>query len=196
LPSIAIFGVLGLAGIWLSHRTGFPAAWDPAVPLRRRFAYPVLIGIALGVFLSIADSFVHWTATFARDSGLPSFNAPFPGSLLFYPGGAILVEVVYRLLPIPLLLWLFTVVSRGRGQEIAFWALAALTSLIEPVQQDLPDFRAGTEIAVFLNFDGDYALNFTQAFMFRRYGFLTSIVVRVAFYLVWHVAYGNGICRC
>lgn len=166
------------------------------MPLRRRFAYPVLIGIALGVFVSIADSFVHWTATFARDSGLPSFNAPFPGSLLFYPGGAILVEVVYRLLPIPLLLWLFTVVSRGRGQEIAFWALAALTSLIEPVQQDLPDFRAGTEIAVFLNFAGDYALNFTQAFMFRRYGFLTSIVVRVAFYLVWHVAYGNGICRC
>jgi len=39
-------------------------------------------------------------------------------------------------------------------------------------------------------------LNFAQAVMFRHYGFLASIVLRVATYLVWHVAYGNSICRC
>jgi hypothetical protein len=32
--------------------------------------------------------------------------------------------------------------------------------------------------------------------MFRRYGFLTSLVPRGAMYLVWHVAYGNFISRC
>ncbi len=85
---------------------------------------------------------------------------------------------------------------RGRLQEQVFWALAALTSLIEPASQDLPDLRAGTELSVGLNFAGDYAMNFAQAVMFRRYGFLTSIILRVATYLVWHVAYGNFICRC
>jgi hypothetical protein len=47
-----------------------------------------------------------------------------------------------------------------------------------------------------LNFIGDYAMNFFQAVMFRRYGFLSSIILRAAMYLVWHVAYGNLICRC
>ena len=28
-----------------------------------------------------------------------------------------------------------------------------------------------------------------QATLFRRYGFVASIVLRVAFYLVWHVTY-------
>src|SRR5712691_6901389 len=32
LPAILVVGIVGLAGIWFSHRTGFPPAWDPAVP--------------------------------------------------------------------------------------------------------------------------------------------------------------------
>ena len=35
-PSIAIFGVAGAVGVWLSHRTGFPAAWDPRISNRGR----------------------------------------------------------------------------------------------------------------------------------------------------------------
>jgi hypothetical protein len=36
----------------------------------------------------------------------------------------------------------------------------------------------------------------SQATVFRRSGFLAAILVRVAFYMVWHVAYGNLICHC
>jgi hypothetical protein len=35
----------------------------------------------------------------------------------------------------------------------------------------------------------DYALNLGQATLFRKYGFLAAIVMRVAFYLVWHILY-------
>ena len=195
-PAILIVGLAGLAGVWLSHRTGFPPAWDASVPARWRFAYPSLIGVAIGVFLSLADVGTHWTATFSTPGGGP-FNAPFPGSLLFYPGGAIIVEVFYRLIPIPLVMFLVSnLLLRGRWQQQVFWVMAALTSLIEPASQDLPDLRTGTEVAVGLNFIADYALNLSQAVMFRRYGFLASIILRVAMYLVWHVAYGNFICRC
>src|SRR5438105_2398961 len=34
--SIAAFGVAGFVGIWLSHRTGFPAAWDTRIRPRSR----------------------------------------------------------------------------------------------------------------------------------------------------------------
>lgn len=51
-----------------------------------------------------------------------------------------------------------------------------LTSLIEPVQQDLDDVRRETLPMVSTIFALDFALNFGQAVLFRRYGFLAPIV--------------------
>lgn len=200
-PSIAIFGIAGAVGVWLSHRTGFPAAWDARISNRERVLYPIVVGLAFGVALVAHDLLFHWIDAFRRlYPDLPSFNAlgPFPGPLIFYGGGAIIVEVFYRLLPIPLLLWLISNLAlRGRAQDRIFWALAALTSLIEPVTQDLIAFqRSELAAAASVVFVIDYVLNFVQAFLFRRYGFLSSILMRVAAYAVWHVIYGNYICRC
>jgi hypothetical protein len=64
---------------------------------------PALVGIAFGLLLAAIDLWFHITRVFVETHSLAGFSAPFPGSLLFYPGGAILVEVVYRLLPIPVL---------------------------------------------------------------------------------------------
>jgi len=198
--SIAAFGVAGFIGVWLSHRTGFPAAWDARISLRDRLVYPILWGIGIGVALVAHDLVFHWTAAYKDIVGAPSFNAlgPFPGPLLFYAGGAIIVEVFYRLLPIPLLLWLVSnLAMRGRYREPVFWVLAALTSLIEPGTQDLAALqRPGLEAAAITVFGVDYVLNFVQAVMFRRYGFLAAIVTRVSAYVVWHVIYGNYICVC
>ena len=44
----------------------------------------------------------------ARGHDLPSIHIPFPASLLIYPGGAIIVCVLYYLVPIPLLTWLLS----------------------------------------------------------------------------------------
>jgi hypothetical protein len=184
-PAIGVVGAVGLIGVWLSHQTGFPAAGK--VP-----ALAIGIGLALGLAMSVADLVFGFTRAFAAQNTLMSFNAPFPGSLLFYPAGAIVVEVFYRLLPIPLVLWLL----RGHVQTAAFYVLAVLTSLIEPVQQDLDNVRPETLPMVGTMFALDFALNFSQAMFFRRYGFLASIMVRVALYLVWHVGYGNLVCHC
>src|ERR687885_1549576 len=51
-PVIAIVGLVGLAGIWLSHRTGFPAAWDGRISDRQRFVIPAVLGIGLGLLQS------------------------------------------------------------------------------------------------------------------------------------------------
>jgi hypothetical protein len=197
-PAIAIFGVLGAVGLWFAHRTGFPAAWDPRVSTRQRFLYPALFGLGFGLLQVAVEQVTHSIQFFLVATGLPAFNAPFPGSLLFYTGGAIIVEVIYRLLPIPLLLWLISnVILRGRAQEQVFWVLALLSSAIEPLSQDLVGLRAGLPLlAVAQQVVTHYAFNLTQAVMFRRYGVLAAIIVRVAMYLVWHVGYGNFICRC
>jgi hypothetical protein len=157
---------------------------------------PALIGVGFGL-ITIANELVfHWIAIFQTKSPMATFNTPFPGSLLLYPGGAIIVEVIYRLLPIPLLLWLVSsVILRRRGQTQTFWVLAALTSLLEPATQDLSFLSYGI-VPVAASFIPDFAFNFVQAVYFRRYGFLAAIVVRLGDYLVWHVIYGNVICNC
>ena len=135
-------------------------------------------------------------AFFVEQKGTGSFNVPFPGSLLFYPGGAIVVEVICRLVAIPVLLWLISnVVLRGRAQSHVFWVLAVLTSLVEPLDQNMFVFEAGAFGLGATQSLSDFGHNFAQAVMFRRYGFLAAILTRVAMYLVWHVAYGNFICQ-
>jgi hypothetical protein len=150
-PSLAIFGSAGLVGIWSSQRTGFPSAWD-AHRGRERLVYPTALGLGFGLLAAVLDQRTHGIPFFLEHTGLAQFNAPFPGSLLFYPGGAILVEVLYRLLPIPLLLWLISsVLLRGRAQPQVFWTLAVLSSAIEPLSQDLLALRAGATHAVRLS---------------------------------------------
>jgi hypothetical protein len=189
-PAIAIVGAAGLIGIWLSHRTGFPAPTTVG-----RWAIPM--GVGIGLTMAAGDVVFGWTRYFAAQHTLETFNVPFPGSVLFYTGGAIISEVWFRLLPIPLLLWLVSqLVLRGRAETQVFWILAVLTSFIEPVLQDLLQVRPETLVLALTQFIPDYGLNFGQAVLFRRYGFPAAIVMRVALYLVWHVAYGNFICRC
>ena len=66
--------------------------------------------------------------------------------------------------------------------------LALLTSLIEPLTQDLDALPLG--LAVFGSlFALDFALNVAQVTLFRKYGLLSAIVMRVAFYGVWHMLY-------
>jgi hypothetical protein len=197
-PAIGIIGALGLIGVALADRTGFPAAWDASISNRQRWAVPLAVGAALGLCSVVHEQLFHSTQWFIAEHGSSAFNAPWPGSPLFYTGGAIFVEVAFRLLPIPLLLWLISSVAlRGRWQTPIFWVLAALTSLLEPSTQDLAELGSGIPMAMLWTlFAIDYVENFTQAAFFRKYGLVASVAVRLGMYLVWHVGYGNFVCHC
>lgn len=188
-PFIGIWTVAGLIGIWFARKTGFPEAWDARVSTVQQLLIPALLGIGLSLPFIATDMLTHYNSLLAAQYNQPRANIDFPASLLIYPGGAIIVEVFYRLLPVPLLLWLISnVMLRGRGQSHIFWILAILTSLIEPLTQDLDVLPFGMTLfaVVFLE---DFALNLAQAALFRKCGFLAAIVMRVAFYMIWHVLY-------
>jgi hypothetical protein len=189
---LAIWTASGLLGVLLADRTGFPPAWGDRGTNARRVWLPLVLGVALGVVAIITDLATGWTQVVADKMHLPSIHIDFPASALIYPGGAIIVEVIYRLLLIPLLLWLISgVILRGRQEERVFWVLAVLTSLLEPLSQDLREMLNGpSRLAFVCVFVEDYALNFGQAWLFRRLGFLSSVLLRVFFYLIWHVLWG------
>lgn len=183
---ITAIGVLGLLGVWLSTKTGFPDALDPRITWRRRFMLPTLVGLAAGSLFLFTDVATELSRLQREQFDLPATDIAFPASVLVYSAAAIDVEVVYRLLPIPLLLWLISnVLLRGRGQASIFWVLAMASSAIEPLSQaatlvvPLPLWFA---IAL-----QSFGVNLAQATMFRKYGFVAAIILRIAFYLVYHV---------
>ena len=110
---------------------------------------------------------------------------------LAFSAASIIVEVVHRLLIIPLLLFVISnLVLRGRWQDQIFWILAIPLSALEPLLQarDVMALPQNLSIVYAIVF---YALNFVQVVMFRRYGYFSSYLMRVAFYVVWHALYAH-----
>jgi hypothetical protein len=209
-----LLGVLvpGLVGVWLAHLTGFPAMWDPRVSNARRFLLPATLGAVFGLGEVVADHLTDMTEVVCAAMNLPFFHMRFPASALVYPGGAVIVDTLFHLFAIPFVLALVLLVARvyrrlrGRrageadvaNHDTAFWVVAAILSLIEPVTQSgvlglLPGrtfrFAGHGGLVAYWLVEG-YLVNLSQAWLFRRYGFLACLTLRLGLYLVWHVLWG------
>ena len=143
------FTLVGLVAVWCMHRTGFPTAWDSRTSAKQRLVLPILVGVTFGICAILIDRITGATSILAAKMG-SDFNVGFPGSLFVYTGGAIKLESEFRLIPIPILLWLVSsVLLKGRAQTKIFWILAVLTSAIEPLIQGVPLMQlAGGEIGI------------------------------------------------
>jgi hypothetical protein len=200
--TIAVYGTIGFLGVLLSMRTGFPDALDKSISNAQRIRLPILLGAGLGILAIIIDQLTHGTKFLEMQTGEASFNIYFPASLFVYSGGIVLVEAAFRILAIPLCIWLISnLLLRGRGQNQTFWISAVILSLFEPVTQGLgiiflkptaePMMLLLTQFLPY--FSTNYPLNLGQAVLFRKYGFLASFAMRLGFYLMWHIIYGNFI---
>lgn len=188
----------GLIGVWFASRTGFPETWEPTVPLRDRLWIPIAAGVVLGVIALAVDAGTGWTSLAAQQMHLKTIHIAWPGSLLIYPGGAVIVNVIYYLVFIPTVTWLLSWVPAILGAdpqrrtsvtiENAFIVAALLAALIEPVTQDLG--LHGHPWIMAIVFASDLLLNLAIVTSFRRAGFGSTVVLRAVFYLVWHIARG------
>lgn len=198
-PALIGMAVLGLAGLWFADRTGFPTGWDQRVSNRKRLVMPALIGLGSGLLMVGLDRLFNIGATAAAANNSPTLNIAFPGSLFAYASGGLWSEVLFRYLPLPLLLFLISNLAlRGRSQVKVFWVLAILLAVLEPAVQTLPAImRPGAPIAPLAMVAGlEFTVSLIQNILFRRYGFLASYGLRMGHYSVWHIIYGNFICQC
>jgi hypothetical protein len=188
-PAIGVYTLVGLVGAWLSDHSGFPHPWTDWVVSRRAVLVPLLGGLALGAALVALDLATEFSTILAASNGLTQqFTGYLPMSLIFSAAPAI-VMLIYRLLPLSLLQWLLAErLLKGRGREAVFWTLAVLTSLLEPLGLIDSIVTMPWQVALVYGLHL-FGLNLFEATVFRRYGFLAAIAVRVAFYLIWHVIY-------
>lgn len=198
--SILISGLIGFVGLWLADRTGFMPALDARVSNRQRYLIPVLIGGVIGAVASLLDLVTKGTQFIAENMGVSSFNTDYPLSLFIYTSGTVVIEAIFRLFLFPVLLWLISyVVLRKRWQEQTFWVLILLFSFLEPlgqlagqmtptVMENFGQFFVMMFLPMLLT---NYPMNVAQAYLFRKSGFLASFMVRMGYYIIWHIVYGS-----
>ncbi len=137
----------------------------------------------------VVDTLTGWTAIAVAQMHLTTIHIRWPMSLIIYPGGAAISNIIFYLVPIPLVLWLVSSLAfRGQWQTPTFWVVGAIAAAIEPVLQDLGS--PGHPWMMVATFAEDYALNIAPVYAFQWAEIGASVVLRTAIHVVWHVFWG------
>jgi len=141
---------------------------------------------------------LYGVITVIEDLRSPSpVHLKLPLSIPFYAYGAILLEIILRLFTIPVLVWLFSnLILRGKWQTKVFWLAAIIAALYEPlphIREQLIGVSGLGIVAVLIKWliEPLFLANVITGWLFRKYGFLAALVIRLSFYLVWHIIYGG-----
>ena len=188
--AIGIVGLLGLASLFLLNLTGLRKLWDANVGIKQKILYPVVAGLLLGSLHSGYDMLTGAASEIAAHMGLEDIHIDFPFSIPVYLGGAILVNIIYYLIPIPILVYLVSkLIMKGKAEGIVFWTTGILIALFEPLTN--PGISVIQEVGMVvlpLSFSV-LVFNLLSILFIRKYGFIASIFFRIGFYTVWHVTY-------
>lgn len=187
IPFIMVVFALGLIGLRLAPKAGFAEIWDVGIDNRQRFLTPALIGLGFGILSVIFDLLQPLGG---------EIQIKLPASLLIYPIGGILEEILFRLLLTTFLIWFFSkVLFRRRWEAQVFWVVAIAIGLLYSFLQ-IGQYSVLTGLPVdllttsrFLVIIGAFFV--VAAYLFRKYGFLAAISMRLADYLVFHILWGG-----
>lgn len=189
VPLLVIAG-LGLVTAALYPLTDMPTEGYARDTPRGGIAVPLAVGAVLGVVLIGIDLALGFSEAATAALGVESMHVGWPGSVVVYSGAAVLVETVYRLVPVTVLVLIVgRGVMRGRWPEAVFWVVAVGVSLVEPWSQ-AQLFSDRTLLAV-TSFLYVFASNLIQMRFFRIHGIVASYAVRWSHYAVWHMVWGG-----
>jgi len=176
LPLLPVAAAAGVAGFVLCRLLEW-CGLGPTSPLRVTPAGVAGI-LLLGGLLALPPIAIDIAFGFPKE-----LNLPLPGAVFFYPSIALVAEVAFHLGPLALLGLPF---GRGRAPGWLIWPVV----LVEPLFQ--LSFLSGPFLMALLVFGNVSLISAAQLWLYRRHGFLAMIGLRWAFYLFWHIAWGQA----
>mgnify|MGYP005844154737 CR=1 FL=1 len=189
-PQLRIWGfnnilimLVGVPFVLLQSKAGVPDSRKGEMSGRDSLRYPVLIGAIFGILDVIVFKIILHPQPYDT---LPPFVQPFPYSLFLYFSGAFEVEVFYRLIPLTAILFLGKVFMKGKYLKVFFIAGALLTSVREPLEQ-LP---SAPSLLIVYSLTTGFLMNLIQALFFRKAGLISSLLLRLGHYMIWHILLG------
>lgn len=179
--------LLGFLGLRLGREVGFTEFWDSRVTQTQRFLLPACMGLGFGI-ISMLFSRVQLSD--------PEAVISLPASLLFYPIRGILEEILFRLLITTGLVWIISKYGlQGKGQAPVFWVIAIAVAGLYTYQQ-INQYLVATGQPADLQTVVRFAITtgayfFTAAVLYRKYGFLSALSLRLPHDLVFHILWGG-----
>jgi hypothetical protein len=149
---------------------------------QQRWLEVASLAVAFGA-IAIAVDAVH---PFPQD-----MNIPWPVSLAFYPVIGFIVEIFMHVAPLAILLLGVRLVTGRPASNAAIILAIIAVALIEPAYQAVASLNAdsSTSVAAFVAVHV-FLIDLAGLWLFRRYDFMTMYVFRLAYYAIWHVAWG------
>lgn len=171
VAAVSLLGLvaLGHLGAVSDFAVVHPPRWGPALRFIA-WAAPAFTVAAIG-----ADVVFRY----AEDT-----NVGLPHALRFYPAVAVFAELAFHVLPLALL---GTVLGMPVRVDADFWRLAVLVALIEAALQAGFAPSMGTAVFSALHL---LVFGVVQVWLFWRFGFVWMLAFRLAYYTLWHVAWG------
>lgn len=169
----ALVGVVAMAHLHANSDFAMsgPGDWTGALAIIA-WTVPLLSTAAIGADLVLR---------FPEDT-----NVAMPDALRFYPAIAVFVEVTLHAVPIAVLVAVF---GMPTALDATFWRIAIPVVLVEAALQAVFANSIGTSIfsAIHLTVFGTI-----QVWLFWRYGFVWMLGFRLAYYALWHLAWGTA----
>ena len=178
-----LFMCIGIPFIFLIPKAGIPEFWESQIAVKIKVWLPVLIGLAFGLTDLLI---VEYGLKHPPHKVLPPYTQPFPYSLFLFFSGAFEIEVFYRLIPIVIALFFSNRYVNEKAIPPLFWGIALLTSLREPLEQ----FPSGPLWFIIYALLSGFAMNLIQAIYLKKNGFISSLLIRLSHYLIWHILNG------
>ncbi len=167
----------------LQSKAGLPTIASADQHARRMYQKVLLWGMAFGIADVLVIKFLLHPQPY---TSLPPFLQPFPYSIFLYCSGALEIELWYRMIPLTILLLVGKKWIAPKWQNQFFLLVAILTALREPLEQ-WPD---GDWWFIVYAFSTGFAMNFLQAWYYKKAGFLASLILRLGHYCIWHILLG------
>ncbi|WP_411965125.1 hypothetical protein [Haloferax sp. YSMS24] len=185
LPPVAVMlGIVALGGVVVSFflTRGWFVVFEPG-DVRRRALLVAGPPTLLATGMALVDS----VAVLPED-----INVAVPLSLLFYPTIAVVVEVLFHLLPLAVAFVVVSSLGDGAERPELVWGVILVVALLEPLFQLQLGFpRAIPRWATAYVAANVFVINVVQLYLFTRYDFLTMYAFRLVYYLWWHIVWGT-----
>jgi hypothetical protein len=120
---LVLYGLLGLLGLWLARRVGWPGVYRPGAGWRAWLWWPMVLGLVVGIALVVGDRlFAAW----GDWGGLA--HPTFPMSLIASATAGIGEEILFRVFVMGL--WAFLLHSILRKKKrLVFWIANVIAAL-------------------------------------------------------------------
>ena len=179
-PLIAIFSVVLLGFFLLSYllSKGWFAIYTKGN--LKGLVYSSGLAALYGFIVILVD---FYTRFYPAD-----INIVFPESLLFYPVMGFVAEILFQVLPLTVMLFMLTALSK---KVQTLWIGILVAALFEPTFQVMSlvsgQFPLWFVIGEFMRI---FVVIFSQLALFKRYDFVTMYWFRIVYYTFWHIVWG------